>query len=317
MTAAVSVRGLRHDYATRRGPRPALRGVDFDVAVGELFGVLGPNGGGKTTLFRILSTALRATGGEARLGGIDVAGAPSEARQRLGVVFQSPSLDKKLSVAENLRHQGRLYGLSGKALADRAAELLERLGVADRAGDAVETLSGGLQRRVEIAKSLLHRPSLLLLDEPTTGLDPGARRDVWTYLTRLKKEGVTVLVTTHLMEEADRCDRLAVLDKGRIAALGTPAALKDEIEGDVVRVTTDNPAGLAEEIRSRFGWTAVPEEGHVRLERSRGHEAIAQILGAFPDRATAASVSRPSLEDVFVRYTGHRFWADAPEEGSR
>jgi ABC-2 type transport system ATP-binding protein len=308
---AVRVDGLRHEYKNPGGPpRVALQGIDFEVSPGELFGVLGPNGGGKTTLFRILSTALRPTGGGARLFDTDVTSAPDAARQKMGVVFQSPSLDKKLTVMENLRHQGRLYGLHGAELAARSAEMLAHLGLADRAGDIVERLSGGLQRRAEIAKSLLHRPALLLMDEPTTGLDPGARRDVWTYLKSLKKEGVTVLVTTHLMEEAERCDRLIILDRGRIAALGTPAVLKETIRGDVVWVTTVSPDILSAGLKERFDVDAVVQDGAVRFERDRAHELIPQIVVAFPDLVASASVGKPTLEDVFVHHTGHRFWAD-------
>ncbi len=313
MTAAVLLEGLRHEYR-RAGspPRLALNGVSWEVPEGELFGVLGPNGGGKTTLFRILSTALRPTAGRAALFGIDVAAAPAAAREKIGVVFQSPSLDKKLSVHENMIHQGRLYGLRGQDLRRRASDLLGRLGLADRAGDIVETLSGGLQRRAEIAKGLLHRPALLLMDEPTTGLDPGARRDVWTYLALLKKEGVTVLVTTHLMEEAERCGRLVILDQGNVAALGTPASLKKEIQGDVLTVQTPAPEKLAAGLREKFDLRASVLEGAVRLERPNAHEWISKIMAAFPELVVSASVGKPTLEDVFILHTGHRFWAAAP-----
>jgi ABC-2 type transport system ATP-binding protein len=314
--SAVVVDDLKHTYLLSGGAsRPALKGIGFTVSAGEIFGVLGPNGGGKTTLFRILSTALRPTSGRATLWGVDVTTAPDAAREKMGVVFQSPSLDKKLSVMENLQHQGRLYGLSGDDLQKRAKDLLGHLGLLDRANDIVETLSGGLQRRAEIAKSLLHRPALLLLDEPTTGLDPGARRDVWTYLGVLKREGVTVLVTTHLMEEAERCERLIILDRGQIAAAGTPAGLREEIQGDVVVVTSPRPDDLAAALRQKFDWTSTVQDGVVRLERPRGHDLIPQIVGTFPELVTSASVGKPTLEDVFVRHTGHRFWGDALSEG--
>ncbi len=309
---AVAVRELAYAYPpARRGalPRAALRGVTFSVASGELFGVLGPNGGGKTTLFRILSTALRPTSGEGSLLGLDLSRDPGRVREKIGVVFQSPSLDKKLTVLENLGHQGRLYGLSGAGLRRRAQCLMEKVGLADRAGDRVEHLSGGLQRRVEIAKSLLHGPELLLLDEPTTGLDPGARKDLWTYLAALAKDGVTVLITTHLMEEAERCDRLAILDQGRLAALGTPTALKAAIRGDVVGISTANPAGLAQGIRRAFGLEVVVLEGAIRLEREEGHRFVPQLVEAFPGLVQAVTVGKPTLEDVFVHHTGHRFWS--------
>lgn len=316
MTAAVQIGDLRHDYPPRKrggALSPALRGVTFSVEPGKLFGVLGPNGGGKTTLFKILSTALRPTGGQAILLNHDVCVSPDRVREKIGVVFQSPSLDKKLTVLENLIHQGRLYGLRGASLFARAMDLLERLGVADRSSDTVETLSGGLQRRVEIAKGLLHSPALLLLDEPTTGLDPGARKDVWTYLGTLTKQGVTVLVTTHLMEEAERCDRLALLDKGLLTALGTPSQLKEEIRGDVVTVTTSDTRRLIAGVQATFGLVATEMDGAVRIEREEGHRFIPQLVEAFPGLIETVQVGKPTLEDVFVLHTGHRFWADKPE----
>jgi len=225
---SVDVEGLTHRY----GERTALDGVSFSVRSGEVFGLVGPNGGGKTTLFKILSTALAPSSGSARVAGVDVR--DGAVRRRIGVVFQSPSLDGKLTVGENLLHHGHLYGLSGSGLKERIGEELTRFGLKDRMGDRVEKLSGGLQRRVELAKSLLHRPEVLLLDEPSTGLDPGARRDLWDALRGLK--GVTVLLTTHLLEEAERCDRMAILHKGKIVALGEPLTLRGEIGGDVVTV---------------------------------------------------------------------------------
>lgn len=310
---AISIENLQHVYPpSRRGGQPvrALAGLSFSVCAGELFGIVGPNGGGKTTLFKILSTALRPTDGRALLCGRCVGASPEQVRETIGVVFQSPSLDKKLSVLENLIHQGRLYGLSGASLRSRAEDLLGRLGVGDRAGDIVETLSGGLQRRVEIAKGLLHDPAILLLDEPTTGLDPGARKDVWTYLSALVKQGVTVLVTTHLMEEAERCGRLALLDKGSLAALGTPADLKSAIRGDVVTAATAEPTTLAEAIKTRFGLAVSVIDGAVRVDHPEGPRFVPQLVEGFPGLITSVHVGKPTLEDVFVLRTGHRFWAE-------
>src|SRR5436190_15831288 len=205
----IAVRDLMHRY----GDRAALNGVTFDVRPAELFGLLGPNGSGKTTIFRILSTLMVPVGGRAFILGHDAAREPSGLRREIGVVFQAQSIDVKLTAAENLRHQGHLYGLSGVALTARIQEMLERVGLADRAKERAETFSGGMQRRLELAKGLLHHPSVLLLDEPTTGLDPRARRDVWQYLQTLRdEERVTVIVTTHLMEEAEHCERLAILN---------------------------------------------------------------------------------------------------------
>lgn len=213
----IELQGLTHNYGTRL----ALNQLSFTVSPAEIFGLLGPNGSGKTTLFRILSTLMIPTGGLARIQGFDVAREATRIRQHIGIVFQARSLDLKLTVQENLRHQGHLYGLSRGKLKSRIFEVLGRVGLRDRAKDPVETLSGGMQRRVELAKGLIHSPAVLLLDEPTTGLDPGARLDLWQYLRMLRdEEGVTVLVTTHLMEEAEYCDRLAILSEGKLVALG-------------------------------------------------------------------------------------------------
>ena len=227
---------LRHQY----GDRVALAGVSFDVRPAEIFGLLGPNGSGKTTTFRILSTLMLPSGGRALIMGHDVAREPALVRRNIGVVFQAQSIDIKLSAEENLMLIGHIYGLRGAALKKRVSEMLGRVGLADRAKEKAETFSGGMQRRLELAKGLLHHPSVLLLDEPTTGLDPGARRDLWQYLHILRdEERVTVLVTTHLMEEAERCDRLAIYANGSVVALGTPAELKSEIGGDVILLESD------------------------------------------------------------------------------
>ncbi len=302
-TPAVEARGLRYSYPGKRksGPtRPALAGLDFDVPAGSIFGFLGPNGGGKTTLFRILATLARPESGTVRMFGADLATQAREVRRRLGVVFQSPSLDVQLSVRENLVHQGHLYGLSGRELDGRIAAALERFGLAERREQRTKELSGGLRRRVEIAKALLH--------DPRTGLDPGARRDLRETLESLRAAGVTVLLTTHFMEEGDRCDRLVLLDRGTIVAEGAPAALKEEIGGDVVTLTGPDPEGLARDIAARFPGPA-PEvrDGAVRIERERAHELVARLAEAFPGRIDAVTVARPTLEDVFLHRTGRAF----------
>src|ERR1700678_1330487 len=248
----IALDGVSHNY----GDRLALHNLSFAVQPAEIFGLLGPNGSGKTTLFRILSTLMTPTGGAARIEGFDVVREPNRARQQTGIVFQARSLDLKLTVAENLKHQGHLYGLRGEMLRRRTQEVLSRVGLSDRARDYVETLSGGMQRRVELAKGLIHSPAVLLLDEPSTGLDPGARRDMWQYLRTLRaQEGVSILVTTHLMEEAEHCDRLAILNQGNLVALGSPAQLKSAIGGDVVLFETASPeaaASLADPMAARF-----------------------------------------------------------------
>ncbi|HZZ39097.1 MAG TPA: ABC transporter ATP-binding protein [Acidobacteriaceae bacterium] len=303
-----------HDYGARR----ALDDLSFAVNRGEIFGLLGPNGSGKTTLFRILSTLMVPSGGRASLQGFDVAREPNQVRQQIGIVFQARSLDPKLTVAENLKHQGHLYGLHGALLRTRIQEVLTRVGLLDRTKDLVETLSGGQQRRVELAKGLIHSPEILLLDEPSTGLDPGARRDLWLYLRTLRdQEGVTVLVTTHLMEEAEHCDRLAILNEGKLVALGSPAELKAQIGGDVVVLEAAAPeaaAQLARSIEERFRAHPVIVDRVVRVEREQGHRFAAEVVEAFPGLVQAVSVAKPSLEDVFIDRTGHRFWNEPPAE---
>ena len=309
----ISLHELTHDYGSRR----ALDRLSFSVGAGEIFGLLGPNGSGKTTLFRILSTLMVPTGGHARLAGFDVATQPREVRARTGVVFQSRSIDLKLTVRENLLHAGHLYGLRGKVLQRRIDEVLDRVLLRDRATDFVETLSGGMQRRVELAKGLIHSPGVLLLDEPSTGLDPGARRDLWLYLRTLRDvDGVSILVTTHLMEEAEHCDRLAILSAGKRVALGTPAELKAAIGGDIVTLETRGSADartLADGIAARYGVSAVVLGASVRLEQPEGHRFITSALAAFPGIIEGIRVQKPSLEDVFIQRTGHRFWH---EEGA-
>jgi ABC-2 type transport system ATP-binding protein len=303
----ISVEDLVHRY----GGRTALNGVSFDVRHAELFGLLGPNGSGKTTMFRILSTLMVPSGGRAAIMGLDAAKEPHNLRRQIGVVFQAQSIDVKLTAEENLWHQGHLYGLRGAALKSRITEMLSRVGLADRAGEKAETLSGGMQRRLELAKGLLHHPAVLLLDEPTTGLDPGARRDLWQYLEILRdEEKVTVIVTTHLMGEAEHCDRLAILNEGKLVALGTPFELKREIGGDVILLDAREPESLAERIRERFDVDSQLLAGQIRLERENGHRFVTDVVEAFPGAIQAVSISKPSLEDVFIHRTGHKFWTD-------
>jgi len=298
---AVTVEQLEYRY----GERTALAGVSFDVAEGEIFGLLGPNGSGKTTLFRILSTLLPVQTGKAIVGGYDVSRDPDGARRQIGVTFQSPSLDIKLTVLENLIHQGRLYGLTGTRLRTRCAEVMEQLGVADRARDYAERLSGGLKRRVEIAKCLLHDPRILLLDEPSTGLDPGARYDLWKVLQSLRDEhGVTILVTTHLMEEADRCTRLAILDLGNLIAEGKPDELRSMVGGDSLTIQSDQPEQLSQKLQQRFGVQASRIGDALRIEREGGHELLGEIATGFPGEFRSLTLGKPTLEDVFIKLTG-------------
>ena len=308
---AIEVADLSFSY----GDRPALSTVEFTIARGEIFGFLGPNGGGKSTLFRLLSTLVPIQSGDARILGCDLRGATQALRRRIGVVFQSPSLDGKLTVAENLAIHGNLYGMRGARLKERTQAMLARLDVSDRAGDLAETLSGGLRRRVELAKALLHEPELLLLDEPSTGLDPAARREFFALLTRLREsDGVTIVLTTHYMEEAERCDRIGILDQGRLVAIAPPGELKQRVGGDVMVISTAAPEALAQKIAQRLQVRAALVDGTLRIERPRGHELVARLVDEFGGEIESITFGRPTLEDVFVHLTGHRFRARAREE---
>ncbi len=300
-----------------RGGRRALDAVSFSVNKGEIFGVLGPNGSGKTTLFRLLSTLVPLSEGAVRLAGFDYPGDVAEARRHFGIVFQSPSLDKKLTVAENLSTHGHLYGLHGAELRDRIDALLERFALTSRRRDAVETLSGGLQRRVEVAKSLVPQPALLILDEPSTGLDPVARRELWDYLRALRRsEGLTILMTTHFLDEAEWCDRLLVLDRGRRVALDTPEALKRAVSGTVLTLRTKTPdaASFIDRIAAEFRLTPVlrgEETLELELPAATSPEAERDLLNGllrrYRPQIAGLELAAPSLENVFARLTGRAF----------
>ena len=319
---AVRVRSLSHSYGDGADRRVALDDVSFDVAPGEIFGLLGPNGSGKTTLFRILSTLMPPPGpGGAAIAGHDLAIDRDRVRNLIGVVFQSPGLDKQLTAAENLTHQGHLYGMRGHELRDRVADALAAVGLADRAREYTSTLSGGMRRRVEIAKGLLHRPRVLLMDEPTTGLDPAARLDLWEHLRRITGGGdardrgdapVTVLLTTHLMEEADLCSRVGILAGGRLVACDTPAALKARVGGDVISMSTRDAAALVAALREKLGINDAQQisDGTIRLERQRGHELVPALIESAPGLVESVSVGKPTLQDVFIRLTGQRLATD-------
>jgi ABC-2 type transport system ATP-binding protein len=337
---AIHVSHLSHAYAAPpRKPRAkhsaplaqpetsprtlALDDVSLSVGAGEIFGILGPNGSGKTTLFRILATLLRPLNPAGHCGSVAIFGHDcvtdaARVREQLGVVFQAPSLDGKLTARENLMHQGHLYGLRGPDLDHRIDEQLAYFALTDRRDELVERFSGGMRRRVELAKALLHRPPLLLLDEPATGLDPGARHDLWRQLLQLRNERrQTVALTTHLMDEADRCDRLAVMSQGRLVAIDTPANLKARIGGDVITLAIAGGDAAVESVRAgieqRFGpWQpgAAPTAmaGRIRLERPQGASFIPALAEAFPGRFDSITVGQPTLEDVFLHLTGHALW---------
>ena len=304
MENRIEIENLSYAYQERR----ALDNVSFDVSCGEIFGLLGPNGSGKTTLFRILSTLMPVTSGSVRIFGHDLATEVKAIRHLLGVVFQHPGLDAKLTVVENLRHHGHLYGLAGKPLRYRIWELLEHFGLAERATERVEILSGGLQRRVEIAKAVLHSPRILLLDEPTSGLDVVVRRQLNDTLGVLARTGnILVLLTTHLLDDAEACDRVGILDTGKLVALGAPDELKARVGGDVVLIESTNSGTLDAAIADRFGVSTVLMDNWLRIECKRGHQFARDVVAAFPNEIQSVRFGKPTLEDVFVKLTGNPF----------
>jgi ABC-2 type transport system ATP-binding protein len=306
----VEVKKLSHSYG---GERFALDGLSLAVGEGEIFGILGPNGSGKTTLFRILSTLIPTRPGHSFILGRDVAEDRDFVRRHIGVVFQSPSLDKQLTAEENLFHQGHLYGLRGADLKSRVGEALKSVSLGERSRERVGTFSGGMRRRVELAKGLLHRPGVLLMDEPSTGLDPSARIEMWNQLRAISgrgPEGVTVLLTTHLMEEAEHCTRLAVMARGKLLACDSPAALKQRIGGDVITIASSDPDALRSILRQKLNVETEQLDATLRLERDRGHEWVPRIIEAAPGLVQSVSVGKPTLEDVFVHLTGQRYAVD-------
>ena len=294
------------------GDRRAVDGINLRIETGEIFGLLAPNGGGKTTLFRVLSTMLHPTSGRVRILGLDPKTDSPAIRGRIGVVFQNPSLDAKLTVLENLTHQGHLHGLRGKILRERIDDLLSKMGLESRMHDRAEVLSGGLLRRVDLIRGLLHRPDLLIFDEPSTGLDPGVRRDYWADLEALRdKEGTTLILTTHFIEEAERCDRVGILNQGRLVGEGRPSDLKQAVGVDVIVIEAEEVETLRNEILERMEIAAIVLDGTLRIECTDGHRLMGELYGSFRDKITAITLGRPTLEDVFVRETGHRMQASS------
>jgi len=295
--ARLAVSGL----TVRRGNRSVLDGLAFEVAAGEIFGLLGPNGAGKTTAFQVLAGLLPGTG-TFTLDGMPIRPGDRTLRARMGVVFQEPALDPRFTARENLALSARMYGLGRGAARERIAAELAATGLADRADEPVGTFSGGMRRRIELARALVHDPAILVLDEPTTGLDEGAFRDVWARLHALRAaRGLTILLTTHRPEEAERCDRLGILDGGRLVACDTPEGLRRRVHGDLVVVeVTGDPQAAAALLGGRV------LEGRVVLERDRGHEEIPRIVEALPPGTVRAITLRTAgLGEAFLELTGH------------
>jgi ABC-2 type transport system ATP-binding protein len=288
------------------GDRVVLRSLTFDVAPGEVFGLLGPNGAGKTTAFQVLTGLLPPDAGELRLDGAPLRPGAGPLRARMGVVFQQPSLDTRLSARQNLMLAGSLYRLPRALAVQRTKELLAFAELADRANEPVSRFSGGMKRRLEICRALVHEPEILVLDEPTSGLDEAAFQRTWRELLALRAErGLTILVTTHRPEEGEHCDRIGILDGGEIIACDSPRGLKARVSGDVLAVEAPEPAEISRTLLEKFGIVAREAGGTVFLEHPRGHELIPRIVEAFPTgRLRSVSLHRPSLSDVFLHLTG-------------
>ena len=283
----------------------AVRGIDLEVRHGEIFGFLGPNGAGKSTTISILCTLLTPTAGTARVAGIDVATDPARVRQRIGLVFQDPSLDDQLTGRENLEFHAFIYSVPSNERDRRIDEMLALLQLTDRAGSLVRTYSGGMKRRLEIARGMLHQPQILFLDEPTLGLDPQTRQNIWTHLNELRSNnGVTIFMTTHYMDEAEFCDRIAIIDRGKIVALGTPDELKAMVGGDVVTITSSRLDEAASEIEQRLGVTPVRDNGSLRMEVSDAKVFVPRLVRDLKAPVDTVTFRRPSLDDVFLKLTG-------------
>ncbi len=300
--SSVEVVGL----SKRFGPLVAVDDVSFQVEESEVFGFLGPNGAGKTTTISILCTLLRPTSGTAKVAGYDVEKQRNAVRQSIGLVFQDPSLDEQLTALENLRFHSYVYNVPGSQRAARIEEVLNVVELWDRRNAVVRTFSGGMKRRLEIARGLLHHPRVLFLDEPTIGLDPQTREHIWTYILQLQRaHEITIFMTTHYMEEAEHCNRIGIIDHGRLVALDTPDALKRMVGVDIVTLRTPDNARAAEEIRTRFGLETQSEDGRLRLEVPNGAEFIPKLVCDLGVTVESVDLHRPTLDDVFLKLTGH------------
>jgi ABC-2 type transport system ATP-binding protein len=289
----------------RYGEIEAVRGIEFEVGVGEIFGFLGPNGAGKSTTINMLCTLVQPTAGSARVAGHDVVGERDEVRRNIGLVFQDTTLDGYLSAEQNLSLHAELYGVPRELVPQRMRQVMEMVGLWERRQSLVNTFSGGMKRRLEIARGLLHSPRVLFLDEPTVGLDPQTRSSIWSYIRELKaREDITIFLTTHYMDEAEYCDRIAIMDHGQIIVLDTPQTLKARVGKDRVQIVTDDEQAAIEALRERFGIEATVAEGAVTFGVPEGEHFVPRLFAELRLPIRAVSVSRPSLDDVFMSYTG-------------
>jgi len=298
---AVSVIGLTKSY----GELEAVRGIDFTIGAGETFGFLGPNGAGKSTTISMLCTLITPTSGTATVAGYDVVTQRSDVRRNIGLVFQDTTLDGYLTAERNLRLHAELYGIPRGMVDDRLRQVMDMVGLWDRRSSKVSTFSGGMKRRLEIARGLMHSPRVLFLDEPTVGLDPQTRSSIWSYIRELKEaEDITIFLTTHYMDEAEYCDRIAIMDHGQIIALDTPESLKASIGKDRVQIHTDDDTAAIAALESHFGLSAKVADGAVTFGVEHGEEFVPRLFAGFPLAIRSVNVSRPTLDDVFMSYTG-------------
>jgi ABC-2 type transport system ATP-binding protein len=300
--AVIQAQGLVKRY----GELEAVRGIDLEVQHGEIFGFLGPNGAGKSTTISILCTLLTPSAGTARVAGVDVVQDPARVRQRIGLVFQDPSLDDQLTGRENLEFHAWMYSVPAAERGPRIDEMLALLQLTERAGSPVKTYSGGMKRRLEIARGMLHQPQVLFLDEPTLGLDPQTRQSIWKHLNELRdNKGITIFMTTHYMDEAEYCDRIAIIDRGKIVAQGTPDELKAMVGGDVVTITSSRPDAAAAEIEKVLGVTPIRDNGSLRMEVPDAKVFVPRLVRELKAPVDTVTLRRPSLDDVFLKLTGH------------
>ena len=312
-SAAIVVSGLEKSF----GDVHAVRGVEFDVAGGEVFGFLGPNGAGKTTTINMLCTLATPPAGTATVAAHDVVRERDDVRRNIGLVFQDPTLDGYLTAEQNLRLHAELYGVQSDLVVPRMRQVMEMVGLWERKDSPVATFSGGMRRRLEIARGLMHSPRVLFLDEPTIGLDPQTRRSIWTYIRQLKAtEDITIFMTTHYMDEAEWCDRIAIMDNGQIVALDTPEALKAQVGTDTVRIHTDDDDAAIAALAERFGLEARISEGMVTFGVPRGEEFVPRLFAELGVAIRSVNVSRPTLDDVFMSHTGSSI-RDAEEDQAK
>jgi len=311
MPSIVEVEDLFKKY----GELEAVRGISFEVKRGEIFGFLGPNGAGKTTTINILCTLLSPTSGKAAIDGFDVTRDMEKVRESIGLVFQDPSLDDRLSARENLEFHAYAYRIPKEERERRMDEVLDMVELADRQKDWVETFSGGMKRRLEIARGLLHYPKVLFLDEPTIGLDPQTRNHIWDYIHDLKlKHDITIFLTTHYMDEAEHCDRIGIIDYGKIIALDTPEALKSQVGGDVVRIKTVDDKRAEEVLLKDFKVNLIHDRDCVCFEVESGESFIPRFIKDFPVPIDSINLHRPTLDDVFLKLTGREIRPEGADE---